>query len=640
MDKIDLTREKNVLDIFKTLDTDDVRKKYNDPGTKYAFKVLDGIQVAGYQLQLACFRHIRDLMRVEEGLDGFNYVYNFKKVKSILNFASICPDPDAGKPLPLMAWQKFILAMLIGWRTSVGRDDKRFTSASISIARKQGKTYLAAIILAYSFFMEASNLHNQDFLVAANTSDQTSKLYGYVSDMVSSLIDHDPLFTEIAKIKGIVVQEKMIVAKKVRNRLVKVSNESGKYDGYHFTTAIYDEAGDENAGKYTSRITTGQQDVRYHQFIKISTAYEFLDTEFYNGLKRGQQAMEQDYDRSYDYELYLVWAQDSEDEIFNPDTWEKSTPLMGMSDRRQSTINSLEKLRETMMAEGKISEFQNKSMNIYLQNSNKAFLKLKDVTNAIVPDFDIRGRQVYIGFDYSMMSDNTAFAFVYPYVDNNGVNKWHVEQHSFIPWNKAGSIEAKEKQDGINYRALEQKGLCTITTHSEGLINPDQVYRYMLEYVDNNNLQVMLFAYDYYGATDYVKRMENNLSWEFLPLKQTTPYVMNPTKFLQTGFIEKTITRLDDKVMEKALLNAVIKEDKVGIQVDKDKATLKIDVVDAIVDAFYQGMYHFEEFSEINNPARAVERMTPQERHDWLFGEGSDSGVMDEELYDWSDDDF
>lgn len=640
MDKIDLTREKNVLDIFKTLDTDDVRKKYNDPGTKYAFKVLDGVQVAGYQLQLACFRHIRDLMRVEEDLDGFNYIYNLKKVKSILNFASICPDPDAGKPLPLMAWQKFILAMLIGWRTSVGRDDKRFTSASISIARKQGKTYLAAIILAYSFFMEASNLHNQDFLVAANTSDQTSKLYGYVSDMVSSLIDHDPLFTEIAKIKGIVVQEKMIVAKKVRNRLVKVSNESGKYDGYHFTTAIYDEAGDENAGKYTSRITTGQQDVRYHQFIKISTAYEFLDTEFYNGLKRGQQAMEQDYNRSYDYELYLVWAQDSEDEIFNPDTWEKSTPLIGMPDRRQSTINSLEKLRETMMAEGKVSEFQNKSMNIYLQNSNKAFLKLKDVNNAIVPDFDIRGRQVYIGFDYSMMSDNTAFAFVYPYVDNNGVNKWHVEQHSFIPWNKAGSIEAKEKQDGINYRALEQKGLCTITTHSEGLINPDQVYRYMLEYVDNNNLQVMLFAYDYYGATDYVKRMENNLSWEFLPLKQTTPYVMNPTKFLQTGFIEKTITRLDDKVMEKALLNAVIKEDKVGIQVDKDKATLKIDVVDAIVDAFYQGMYHFEEFSEINNPAKAVERMTPQERHDWLFGEGSDSGVMDEELYDWSDDDF
>lgn len=640
MEKIDLTRDKDVLKVFKSLNTDSIRRNYRDTGTKYAFKVLDGKQVAGYQLKLACFRHIRDLMRSEENDDNFMYVYNLKKVRSILNFASICPDPDAGKPLPLMDWQKFILSMLVGWRTSVGRDDKRFTAASISIARKQGKTYLAAIILAYSFFLEANGLHNQDFLVAANTSDQTSKLYGYVSDMINSLIDNDPLFGRLAKNQEIVVQEKMIIAKKVRNRLVKVSNESGKFDGYHFTTAIYDEAGDENAGKYTSRITTGQNDVRYHQFIKISTAYEFLDTEFYNGLKRGQQAMEQDFNREFDYELFLVWSQDSEEEIFKPETWEKSTPLIGMPDRRQSTIDSLEKLRETMMAEGKVSEFQNKSMNIYLQNSSRAYLKLKDVTDAIISDFNVKGREVYIGFDYSMMSDNTAFAFVYPYVDKNGVNKWHIEQHSFIPWNKAGSIEAKEKQDGINYRALEELGLCTITTHPEGLINPDQVYRYMLEYVDNNSLQVMLFAYDYYGATDYIKRMENNLSWEFLPLKQTTPYVMNPTKFLQTGFIEKTITRLDDKVMEKALLNAVIKEDKVGIQVDKDKATLKIDVVDAIIDALYQGMYHFEEFSEINNPSKAVERMTPQERYDWLFGENSDSGVMDDELYDWSYDDF
>ena len=34
--------------------------------------------------------------------------------------------------------------------------------------------------------------------------------------------------------------------------------------------------------------------------------------------------------------------------------------------------------------------------------------------------------------------------------------------------------------------------------------------------------------------------------------------------------------------MEKVLLNAEIFEDKIGIQVDKAKATLKIDVVDAI----------------------------------------------------------
>ncbi|SUP61411.1 Phage terminase-like protein, large subunit [Weissella viridescens] len=444
MKKIDLTKSKDVSGSFFTFDSSAIKQKYTDEATQYAFRVLEGKQTAGYQLQLACLRHVRDLMRVEECDPEFSYVYSSEKVTSILTFAALCPDPDAGKPLPLMPWQKFILCQLIGWRTS-GRDDKRFTLASVSVARKQGKTYFAAIILAYSFLLESIGMHNQDFLAAANTSDQTAKLYGYVSDMIGLLIEKQPLYREYAKRTGVIVQEKQIIAKKVRNRLVKVSNESGKYDGYHFTTAVYDEAGDEKAGKYTSRITTGQQDVRYHQFIKISTAYEFLGTEFHNGLKRGQEVMEQDWNREYDYELWLVWAQDDENEVYQPETWEKSTPLIGMPSRHDSTIDSLMKLRENMITQGKLAEFQNKSMNIYLQDSNRAYLRLSDVDRAIVPEFEIDRRKVYIGFDYSMMSDNTAIAFVYPYMEE-GQPKWHIEQHSFIPWEKRGQLKLRKSK--------------------------------------------------------------------------------------------------------------------------------------------------------------------------------------------------
>lgn len=104
---------------------------------------------------------------------------------------------------------------------------------------------------------------------------------------------------------------------------------------------------------------------------------------------------------------------------------------------------------------------------------------------------------------------------------------------------------------------------------------------------------------------------------------------MHPTKFLQTAFVENSITRLDDQVMEKALLNAVIKEDKIGIQVDKDKATLKIDVVDAIIDALYQGMYHFEDYADINDPKKRVENMSNDAKADWIFS--ADGGIMTEE---------
>lgn len=628
MKKIDLTQSKDVLGAYQLDDYSEIRKKYQDSGTRYAFRVLDGEQIAGYKIKLASLRHVRDLMRSENNDHEFPYHYDLKQVKAILYFASLCPDVDAGKPLPLMAWEEFILSQLNGWRDSSG--DKRYTEADISVARKQGKTYFAAIISAYSFLIEGATLGNQDYLVASNSSDQIDKLYGYVKYMITDLINNNKAFKKMASARGIEAQERKIVAKKPNNRLVKISNESGKFDGYHFTSAIYDEAGDEKAGKYTSRIITGQTDVKNHQFIKISTAYEFLNTEFFNDLKRGVESMEKDWSREYDNSLWLVWSQDSENEMFEPSAWEKSNPLIGLPGKKASITKGITNLRETLAAKGKIAEFQNKTMNIYLQVSQAAFLKLKDVERAITTRFEIYGKQVYIGYDYSMFSDNTAIAFVYPYLDSKGDKHWHLEQHSFIPWEKAGSIEAKEKQDGINYRELSKKGYCTITSHPQGLINDDQVYQWLLNYVEDNRLEVVFFGYDAWGATPAIKQLELNTSWNLMAIRQRTSELKDPTKFLQSAFVESSITRLDDKIMEKALLNAQVIEDKIGIQVDKAKATLKIDVVDAIIDALYQGMIHFEDYSDVNDPEKQIERMTPQQKLDWLLSD--EAGLMGDEL--------
>lgn len=628
MKKIDLTQSKDVLGAYQLDDYSEIRKKYQDSGTRYAFRVLDGEQIAGYKIKLASLRHVRDLMRSENNDPEFPYHYDLKQVKAILYFASLCPDVDAGKPLPLMAWEEFILSQLNGWRDSSG--DKRFTEADISVARKQGKTYFAAIISAYSFLIEGATLGNQDYLVASNSSDQIDKLYGYVKYMITDLINNNKAFKKMASARVIEAQERKIVAKKPNNRLVKISNESGKFDGYHFTSAIYDEAGDEKAGKYTSRIITGQTDVKNHQFIKISTAYEFLNTEFFNDLKRGVESMEKDWSREYDNSLWLVWSQDSENEMFEPSTWEKSNPLIGLPNKKASITKGITNLRETLAAKGKIAEFQNKTMNIYLQVSQASFLKLKDVERAITTRFEIYGKQVYIGYDYSMFSDNTAIAFVYPYMDSKGEKHWHVEQHSFIPWEKAGSIEAKEKQDGINYRELSKKGYCTITSHPQGLINDDQVYQWLLNYVEDNALEVVFFGYDAWGVTPAIKQLELNTSWNLMAIRQRTSELKDPTKFLQSAFVESSITRLDDKIMEKALLNAQVIEDKIGIQVDKAKATLKIDVVDAIIDALYQGMIHFEDYSDVNDPEKQIERMTPQQKLDWLLSD--EAGLMGDEL--------
>ncbi|TVV30722.1 terminase large subunit [Weissella cibaria] len=624
--RVDLTQSHDVLGWYQQLHDDyaDNRTKYKDAGTKYAFSVLDGDVLAGYMIKLAAFRHIQDLVRSETD-DSFDYHYNVREANKILQFASVFPDVDTGEPMPLMPWEKFALTQLVGWRDHLG--NKRYTTAILSVARGQGKTYLMAILMAYDFMIESIGLSNQDYLVASINWKQTGKLFGYIGTALNKMTSVEP-WKSLAAESGLKVQNDQIVMKNFNNIMRAISHESGQYDSFHFKTAVFDEIGEVKSREKIAKITSGQVKVPNKQFIQISTSYPDPTVPFHDDQKAGQQIMEQDWNRANDDNLVLVWAQDSLNETFKPETWVKSNPLLDLTGQHDVLLKGLTTERDTKMLQGDLPAFQTKNMNMWLAQSTDSFLNLADVESAVVPDFDIRGRQVYIGFDYSMMSDNTALAFVYPYVDPEGNGRWHIEQHSFIPWHKSGSIEAKEKQDGINYREAERLGYATITSHEQGMINDDEVYAWLLDYVEENDLDVLFFGYDAMGATNMVKMLENNSVFPLQPIRQRTGELKDATKFLQRIFVENSVDRLDDITMEKALLNAVLREDSVGIQVDKTKATLKIDVVDAIIDAMTQAMYHFEEFGMVNDATWQVEHMSAQQVADWF--NSAESGLLDD----------
>lgn len=151
-----------MIEEYKSINFSEVINKYQDKGTQYAFSVLEGQTESGYLIKLATFRHLRDLQR--QGDNDFPFKYSVKQANNILKFAKIAPNVDTGEPTKLMPWQEFIMTQLIGWRSLDG--GKRFSRAIVSVARGQGKTYLMAIIMSYSYLMETLGLENQDFLVA------------------------------------------------------------------------------------------------------------------------------------------------------------------------------------------------------------------------------------------------------------------------------------------------------------------------------------------------------------------------------------------------------------------------------------------------------------------------------------------
>lgn len=622
--KFDLTQTHDVDGAYQSVDWSKIRKKYKDPGTKYCFDVLNNKFEAGYLIKLACFRHLRDLQRQDN--PDFPYHYDVKEENIALKLAKIIPDIDEEKFVSLMDFEKFILAQLNAWKDN--RGERRFTEAHISLGRGQGKTQIAAIQMCKAFIVDTLKYTNKDFMVSANTSDQTSKLFGYISKMIKAIIKIEP-FKTLAKNSDLQIQANQIIQKVTNNRILRLSYEADKYDSTHNVLAIYDEAGALTDFNRISDITDGQgQVVPYHQFIKISSAYPDPTGPFHQEEKAMQSIMEQDFKREGDNMLCCVWAQDDLSETYKPKTWAKSNPLINLSaEEKDRRTKNLINQRDQALLTNTLHKFQNKTLNLWLKQATTSFLKLQDVESAIDDSFQIDGRDVYIGLDYSMFSDNTAIGFVYPYQDENGKSKWHLAEHSFIPWQQAGSLQTKEKQDGIAYNEYPQ--YCTITAHPKGIINPEQIYRWLLDYVEEHNLKVIFFGYDRFGSyqvKNITESLNTNTNWLIQDIAQRTSELANPTKFLQECFATGKITRFNDPIMEKALLNASIKEDKIGIQVDKDKATLKIDVVDALIDAMYKAMDHFEDYGLTNDKSTEVDRMTEEQVKEWF--ENPESGLL------------
>lgn len=555
-----------------------------DDVTKYATKIVNGEIMGGKLLILACKRHLNDLKR--QNTDDFPYFFDEKRVDGVLEFAKHVPDPDSGEPLPLMLWEKFILGSINGWR-SEKTGGKRYKYANISVARGQGKTYIASIQATYDFFVQSHNKHNQDILLAANTTQQTTKLFNYTKDTVEKM-----LIFVFPKLRRIVRPRNYdVVDINKKNQIVRMSGESGKFDSYHAVTAIFDEAGEQKTNSSFNKITSGQIKIPEACFIRISTAYPNPNSPF----RQDIQNIVEDIKKGKANTTFLaVWSQDSNEEVWKPETWEKSNPLLGLETDKESLLEGLLAERDSKVRSGELNDFIVKNMNVWLNAKKDAAFVLQDIENAAIDSFDMHDQPVYIGFDNSMTSDDAALSFVFPYEDSSGNQRWHIYQHSFIPWHKSGSIEAKENEDGINYRHSEELGFSTITPHVKGLISNDDTYDWLLTFVDEYNLDVQAFCYDWAHTSAFIKALDSNTTWNIQAVRQGTLSLNEPTKWLQDAFIEGRVTTLNDKLLQKSFVNAIVTSDNNGIKVDKNKATMKIDIVDATIDALSEAIFYFE----------------------------------------------
>ena len=592
--------------------------KYRDPGTTYAFRVLEGDIVAGGDILLLAFRHLQDLTR--QGTDGFDYTYSIEKCHEVLNFSKLCPDVNTGRPLPLALWQEFVLCLSQGWRTSTG--ERRFHRVNLSVARTNGKTYITNILLSYQYCVVSARKYNQDMAYIAPVTQQSKKGWRYLKTTFYRL-KNDKAFNRLFSETATKIGEDVIKAGRNQNQLLRLSHESGQFDSYHFSFAVSDEAADDKRigliRENNSKITSGQVQTANSQFWQISSAYSDSNSQFYQDEQLARNSMKHDNERTMEDFLVFNFAQDSEDEVDKPKTWVKSNPILTVAG--DSMLHSLIDERDAKKADSSLSDFMTKNMNLWPKATDDKYLNPADIDAAVVdePPFEIDGRNVYIGFDLSKLADDTAIAFVYPYQQGDETH-YFIEQHSWVPTSHThGDIALKEKQDGISYRGAEQAGYATIAKNRFGYIDEDSVTDWLLNYVEDHDLKPRYFIFDRWSTSDTVEKLQSLDLWPLLPLKQTATTLDKPTiefrKAIQTGRVHY----LADPIITYSLKNAVLVGSSAGVKVDKDRATAKIDAVDAIIDAMSRAIYEFTDYGpdDDGNDKALFAGWTDDQKHDY-----------------------
>lgn len=624
--QIDLSQvddiKKYVLDHEKELNFKKLNTKYKDKGTQYALDVFFSHKyLTGRDVQIACFRHLRDLQREES--EECPYSYQQAYVDAIEYFVSIIPNPlDIDHPIKPYGFEHFIFDSLIGWRDD-SNGGSRYHIAHISMSRKQGKTFIASALMNFFYFAEALQTSAQDFLIASVDAQHTDKLFQYVSLQADKIKDL-PDFATLCKKQNVEVQATQVIGHKNQN-VIRKNTVGGKqsFDSKHDLCAVFDEIGglEPKFDRKVDDILQGQKDIPNRLFIEISTAYPDPKCRFKHEEDSLRTQLEKD-DRSADSTFFLNFAQDDDSEVFDPSLWEKSNPLLADPKLKKRGTADLIDLRDTLERNGDLSGFVNKSLNIWSRQFQDSYLALRDIEKNKIDDFDITGRDIYVGVDASMTNDNTSLGFIYPTSDHT----WHIEQHSFIPFAQAGSIDAKSKQDNLNYEALQEQGFCTITDHSSGTINMDQVWTWLNDYIEDNKLNLLAVVVDPAYLKNFAERVENyQPDWPYIPIRQTSFQLNEPTKNLQRAFVDGKVTILDDPLLQDGLNNAVLKQDNGGmVKIDRrNPLSDHIDTADAVINAFFRAQNHFEDFSNDDAGTNPMDKLDSDERMKYirsLFG--------------------
>ncbi|EHQ2679013.1 terminase large subunit [Enterococcus faecium] len=556
---------------------------------KYIDEVENGNILVCEKIQMAIDRHKKDIERSKR--DDFPYYYEPKYTQNIVKFISMLPDPKSGKPNKLALFQKFILGMLWGWRRKKD-NTKRFRKAYLSLARKQGKSLIVSGIALYCLIYERNPRQARQIYATANKRDQAKIVFAMVKSQLKALRGKSKAIQKFTK----VLQNELTTTDD--SFMKPLSADADTLDGLDTLLGIFDEYALSKTTEMMDVIETSMGQQIEPLTIIISTASSKLNYPMYSIEYQYVTKLLKEEVVGDEY-LALCWEQDNAKEVADTDMWIKSNPLMELSEQKERLTENKKRLLGEGKAKGSISNVLTKEFNIWVQSSQESYMSEEEWTSAVAPDYikqtDLTGREIYIGVDLSRVNDLTSISWVIPIREES---KFFVDSYSFVA--NRGGIEAKEKEDKTPYRQYEQAGYCTISSSPDGLIDYHDLVNWLTDFIESNNFELKGIFYDPYNAGNVITDLSKFYEKEMIEVRQGLITLNVPTKQFRTDVIKGKTVHSNNPLLNRAIRNAITKENNDTIMIDKAMNRNKIDPLDALINAYTQAMYHDFDEEDIN----------------------------------------
>lgn len=545
-----------------------------DDTTQYAKMVINGDIITSKMVRKQCERHLRDLNHSEK------YEWVPKRAQQVIKFIEALPDPKTGEPNQLAMFQKFIIGSLYGWLDQYG--NRRYQKAYISMARKNGKSILVAGIALYEFIFGKNPKFGRQIYCAANAKDQARIVWNMIRKQLMSIQKKSDWLKELAKI----TESRYEIFNQEDESIVEpLSKDTSSLDGFEPYVGILDEYHEARDNKMLEVLESGQMQLTNSLTIIISTAGFHLNGPMYKEYQYLKRVLLND-EPNENYFTFIA-EQDSEEEVQDECTYIKSNPLIEVDSQRDILLRNLRKRVKEGNAKNDLGKIMVKNFNIWQNASSENYIQYKDwLACKREEPFDPKGREVYIGIDLSRRDDLTAIGFVYP-LENE---KRFVDAHVFV--GHKGGLHAKSERDKIDYEQLIKTNRATLTDTSSGIINEDQVFNYIVDFIEDNNLDVKGIMYDPWGASNFIVRFEE-YNYPLIEVKQNYMNLSEALKQFRLDVFEGIIVHDGNPNLSISINNAVTKVDNNGnIMLDKKINREKIDPLVAVTTAYTRAMLH------------------------------------------------